>query len=54
MNHVKFIRKAVSQRNRRETIFRSGKPEDEERRDETESGKPREEVSPKSDQGKMH
>lgn len=47
-NHVKFIKNAVSQRNRRETIFRSGKSEDEERRDETGSGKPREEVSPKS------
>ena len=37
----------VSQRNRRETIFHSGK--NEERRDETESGKPKEEISPKSD-----
>ena len=48
-NHVRFIKNAVSQRNRRETIFRFGKSEDEERRDETESGKPREEISPKSD-----
>lgn len=45
--HVRFIKNAVSHRNRRETIFRSVK--NEERRDETESGKPREEISPKSD-----
>ena len=48
-NHVKFIKNVVSQRNRREVIFRSGKSENEERRGETESGRPREEISPKSD-----
>lgn len=51
-NNVRFMKNAISQRNRSETIFRSGK--NEERRDETESGKPRKEITGKSNQGEMY
>lgn len=46
-NHVKFIKNAVSQRNRRETIFHI-KETDKERREKSDTREQRKEITDKS------
>lgn len=52
-NNIRFMKKAVSQRNRRGTVFHI-KETSKERREKSDTREPRKEISPKSDQRKMY